>query len=134
MRREARLGRLPLFSTIGFAERHNLYKAMHKPLSGYLGGKVSAGYWCERLAEEWQAAFNVKYAIPCNSATSGLLAACMAAGIGPGDIVWTTATSMSATAACAKVLGARIVFIDIETIRYSMNLNHFTGQPPKCVI
>ena len=128
------LGRLPRFSTIGYSEKRNLAKAMKHELSGYLGGRVEAGYWCTRLADEWSKAFEVKYSIPCNSATSGLLAACMAAGIGPGTEVWTTAYSMSATAACAKVLGARIVFIDIETIRFSMNMNNFRGTPPKAII
>ena len=128
------LGRLPRFRTIGHAEKTNLMRAMRSDLSGYLGGVVKGGYWCERLAEEWQAAFKVKYAVPCNSATSGLLAACMAAGIGPDSVVWTTAMSMSATAACAKVLGAHVVFIDIETKRFSMNMNNFRGAPPKAII
>ena len=128
------LGRLPRFRTIGHAEKTNLMRAMRSDLSGYLGGVVKGGYWCERLAEEWQAAFKVKYAVPCNSATSGLLAACMAAGIGPDSVVWTTAMSMSATAACAKVLGAHVVFIDIETTRFSMNMNNFRGTPPKAII
>jgi dTDP-4-amino-4,6-dideoxygalactose transaminase len=60
----------------------------------------------------------------------------MAVGIKPGDEVWTTAYSMSATAACAKVLGAHIVFIDIETIRFSLNLaaRPPIGPIPKCII
>ena len=58
----------------------------------------------------------------------------MAIGIKPGDVVWTTAYSMSATAACAKVLGASIVFIDIETTRFSMNISHLSGPIPKCII
>lgn len=128
------LGRLPRFRTIGHAEKTNLMRAMRSDLSGYLGGVVKGGYWCERLAEEWQAAFKVKYAVPCNSATSGLLAACMAAGINKDSVVWTTAMSMSATAACAKVLGAHVVFIDIETMRFSMNMNNFRGTPPKAII
>ena len=125
---------LPKFSTIGTAEKSNLSKAMRKPLSGYLGGEVRGGYWVERLSDEWCGTFDCKYAIPCNSATSGLLAACMAVPIRQGDLVWITAYSMSATAACARVLGARIVFIDIETIRYSMNMNLFRGTIPKCII
>lgn len=128
------LGRLPGFSTIGLAEKINLAHAMRRPLSGYLGGRVEAGYWCSKLAEEWRETFGVKYAIPCNSATSGLLAACMAAKIGPGDIVWTTPTSMSATAACAKVLGADVRFIDIEPMRYSLNMNNFKRPFPKAII
>lgn len=129
------LGRLPRFSTIGFAEKRNLSKAMRRPLSGYLGGEHIGGYWCERLSDEWSQAFRVNHAIPCNSATSGLLAACMAAGIGRGDTVWVSPYTMSASAACAKILGARIVFKDIEPVRYSINMNNFVlSDLPKAII
>ncbi len=114
---------LPRFTTIGMDERIAVSKSLIKPLSGYLGGIHTGGYWVERLQEEWKAAFQVSHAIACNSATSGLLAACMATGVGPGDEVWVTAYSMSATAACAKVLGAKVKFIDIEP--YTLGLNPF---------
>jgi dTDP-4-amino-4,6-dideoxygalactose transaminase len=128
------LGPLPPFNTIGSAELTAVAKALRKPLSGYLGGVTGGGYWISRLSEEWCSAFGCKYAIPCNSATSGLLAACMAVGVGPGDIVWCPAMTMSATAACAKVLGADIVLLDIETLRFSMNMSNFRGPLPKCII
>ena len=130
----AKLGPIPRFNTIGRQEWYNVSLALKKPLSGYLGGVRGGGYWVERLSAEWCEKFNVKHAVPCNSATSGLLAACMAAGIDKDSTVWVPAMSMSATAACAKVLGARIVFIDIETVRYSMNMNNFRGRPPKAII
>lgn len=127
--------KLPRFFTIGLAERINVQKALKSPLSGYLGGIDKAGYFVTQLQDRWRETFGVKHAVACNSATSGLLAACMAIGIGPGDLVWTTGYSMSATAACAKVLGAHIVFIDIETTRFSMNMNTIpSGNTPKCVI
>jgi len=128
------LGPISPFFTSSSLEDMNVLKALRKPLSGYLAGNPKGGYWVERLSTEWASAFSVTHAIPCNSATSGLLAACMAAGIGPGDTVWTSGYSMSATAACAKVLGARIVFIDIETTRYSMNPKTFTSSCPKAII
>jgi dTDP-4-amino-4,6-dideoxygalactose transaminase len=132
---EPYLERLPRFSTIGLAEKINLSKALQAPLSGYLGGIRGAGYWVTKLQDKWMETFHVRYAVACNSATSGLLAACMAAGVEPGSVVWTSAYTMSATAACAKVLGAHIVFIDIETIRFSMNMNMIpSGAMPKCVI
>src|SRR6201993_744557 len=84
----AKLAPLPGFWTIGREEHLNLSRAMKAPLSGYLGGNSRAGYWCERLSDEWAGVFGCQYAVPCNSATSGLLAACMAAGIGSGDKVW----------------------------------------------
>lgn len=129
-----KLGPIPRFSTIGFAEKVNIGKTIRQPLSGYIGGVNHAGHFVSKLQDDWCDIFKVNHAVACNSATSGLLAACMAIGIGPGDTVWTSAYSMSATAACAKVLGAHIVFIDIEPIRFSMNMNQFRGPTPKCII
>ena len=128
------LGPLPPFFTIGVQESSAVAKAMRKPLSGYLGGVDAGGYWIETLKNKWCETFKCKFAIPCNSATSGLLAACMAIGVGPGDTIWTSAYTMSATAACGKVLGANIACIDIETLRFSMNMNLLTTALPKCII
>ena len=77
--------KLEKYFTIGLAERMNVQKALKSPLSGYLGGVNKAGYFVTQLQDKWRQAFGVKHAIACNSATSGLLAACMAVGIGPGD-------------------------------------------------
>ena len=40
----------------------------------------------------------------------------------------------NATAACATILGAKVEFIDIETIRYGMNLSNFRRPHPKAII
>lgn len=138
---EPHLGKLNRFTTIGGKEWDNVQRALNHPLSGYIGGNPRGGYWVERLAEDWEGVFGVKYAIPCNSATSGLLAACMAVGVKPGDEVWTTPYSMSATAACAKVLGAKVRFIDIESDHFGISteilegfLVTWAGVLPKAVI
>ena len=130
----ANLGPLPRFGTIGLAEKTNLNRAMKKPLSGYLGGWGTTGYWVNKLQDDWASTFGSQYAIACNSATSGLMAACMAVGVQPGSRVWVPAYTMSATVACAKVLGASVAFIDIETMRFSMNLNLLREPFPKCII
>ena len=109
------LPKLPRFYTIGTEETINVIDSMQRGLSGYLGGVDRAGYWVERLSETWKDVFHgCLYVTPCNSATSGLLVACMAAEVGPGDTVWVPTYTMSATAACAKVLGAKVRFVDIE--------------------
>lgn len=129
------LGPIPPFDTRNWMERRYALSTMSQPWSGYLGGIHRGGYWIERLSDEWRSTFRVKNAIPCNSATSGLLAACLAAGVGPGDEVWCPVYTMSATAACAKILGAEVKFIDIEPVRFSMNMNNFPGGPkPKAII
>lgn len=128
------LGPIPRFTTIGLQELANIRDALDRPLSGYLGGRLGKGYWCQRLEDKWCEAFGVRHAIACNSATSGLLAACMATKIGHGDEVWVPAYTMSATASCAKILGARIRVLDIETTRFAIDMGHFPLRNPKAII
>lgn len=56
---------------------------------------------------------NAKYAVAMNSATSALHIACLALGLGPGDIAWTTPISFVASANCVLYCGAEIDFVDI---------------------
>lgn len=90
-------------------------------LSGYIGSGPFGGPQCSALEYEWATAFDTTYAIPVNSATSGLLAACMAVGVSYGDEVIVSPYTMSATAAAPKVLGAKIIFADIEPETYCID-------------
>jgi perosamine synthetase len=130
------LASLPPFFSIGYREKLNVLQSMKRPLSGYIGGGTPrGGYWTDKLEEMWTHTFGCKYAIPCNSATSGLLAACMAIGIKRDDVVWTTPYSMSATTACALTLGATVKFIDIEPIFFAINPNMMPeGPPPRAIV
>jgi UDP-4-amino-4,6-dideoxy-N-acetyl-beta-L-altrosamine transaminase len=69
------------------------------------------------VAEFEQALVNFTGAATCVSVTSGTAAlhvAYAAAGIGPGDEVVTTPLTFAATASCAILLGATVVFADVE--------------------
>ncbi len=93
----------------------------HSPLSGYIGSKSFGGTWCTVLEASWRETFGVKHAVAVNSGTSGLLAACMAVGVEYGDEVIVSPYTMSATAAAPKVLGAKIVFADIEPETFTID-------------
>jgi len=54
------------------------------------------------------------YAVSTNNATSALHLACLALGVAPGDIVWTSPITFVASANCAKYCGASIDFVDVE--------------------
>lgn len=126
--------KIPLYNSLSHREILNVAKVWNKPLSGYLGGGQNGGRWVERLSHQWQDVFGCDHAVPCNSATSGLLATCMAAGVGPGDDVWVSAYTMSATASAPMVLGANVIFKDVEISRLGMDISGFFFRLPKAII
>jgi len=62
-----------------------------------------------------------RYAVAVNSGTSALHIACLAAGLGPGDILWTSPNTFVASANCAVYCGATPDFVDIDL--RTMNLD-----------
>jgi UDP-4-amino-4,6-dideoxy-N-acetyl-beta-L-altrosamine transaminase len=84
-----------------------------------------------------------KYAVAVNSATSALHIACLALGVGRGDIVWTTPITFVASANCALYCGAIIDFVDIDSHTYNISIDHLAeklaaakiiGKLPKILI
>jgi UDP-4-amino-4,6-dideoxy-N-acetyl-beta-L-altrosamine transaminase len=65
----------------------------------------------------------VKYAIAVNSATSALHIACLAAGLGSGDRLWTSPNTFVASANCALYCGANVDFVDIDSQTYNMSVS-----------
>lgn len=65
---------------------------------------------------------NVKHAVAVNSATSALHIACLALGVGQGDIVWTTPISFVASSNCALYCGANVDFVDIDITSGNMSV------------
>jgi len=64
----------------------------------------------------------VAYGVAANSATSVLHIACMALGVGPGDIVWTSPVTFVASSNCVLYCGADIDFVDIDPRTYNMSV------------
>jgi len=92
-----------------------------RPLSGYLGGIDRGGYYVSKLEDEWAAKFGAKHAIACNSATSGLMAAAFAVGLGKGDRFAVSPYTMSATVAAPMFTGAEPVFCDVEVDTFCLD-------------
>ena len=55
-----------------------------------------------------------RHAVAVNSGTSALHLACMALGLGPGDILWTSPITFVASANCGLLCGASVDFVDID--------------------
>jgi dTDP-4-amino-4,6-dideoxygalactose transaminase len=107
----------------------------HGRLSGFLGGELRGGPQVVRLENLWAEKFHVKHAIACNSATSGLLASCMACGMNremtsPWEVLVPSFT-MSATAAVPKFLGARLAFGDCDPVYFQLDDHLWLDWPTR---
>ena len=86
---------------------------------------------------------NAKHAIAVNSATSALHIACLALGLGEGDVLWTTPITFVASANCGLYCGAAVDFVDIDPQTLNMSVKHLheklaaakvSGCLPKIVV
>ncbi|WP_087020390.1 UDP-4-amino-4,6-dideoxy-N-acetyl-beta-L-altrosamine transaminase [Thaumasiovibrio subtropicus] len=83
------------------------------------------------------------YALAVNSATSALHLACLALGLGKGDLLWTSPITFVASANCGLYCDAKVDFVDIDPKTYNMCPNKLEqklieakaiGMLPKVVI
>jgi len=83
------------------------------------------------------------HAVAVNSATSALHIACLALGLGPGDILWTSPITFVASANCALYCGAEVDFVDIDPKTYNLSSERLeeklkkaaeSGKLPKIVV
>jgi len=82
-------------------------------------------------------------AVAVNSATSALHIACMALGLGDGDLLWTVPNTFVASANVARYCGADVDFVDIDPLTWNMSVGRLRekleqararGRLPKVVV
>ncbi|SCZ28230.1 MULTISPECIES: UDP-4-amino-4,6-dideoxy-N-acetyl-beta-L-altrosamine transaminase [unclassified Pseudomonas] len=71
----------------------------------------------EAMANRCQAA----YAVAVCNATAALHIACLAAGLGSGDRLWTTPNTFLASANCGRYCGALVDFVDIDPLTWNLD-------------
>jgi dTDP-4-amino-4,6-dideoxygalactose transaminase len=81
-----------------------------------LGSEVAA------LEQEFANYCDADYGIAVNTGTSALHLALLAAGVGPGDEVITTPFTFVATVAAIDYTGAKVVFVDIDPVSYTIDV------------
>lgn len=83
------------------------------------------------------------HAVAVCNATAALHIACMALGLGKGDILWTSPNTFVATSNCALYCGASVDFVDIDARTYNMSVDALqakleeaerAGRLPKIVV
>lgn len=113
------IGALEKAAVLDFLDTNALQSGFHgSARPSFFGGdqvKALEQAWCQR--------FGIKHSISVNSATSGLIAAMGAIGLGPGDEVIVPAYSMSASALAPLFYGGIPIFVDIEEQYYCLDVN-----------
>jgi|ERR1035437_2408526 dTDP-4-amino-4,6-dideoxygalactose transaminase len=94
-------------SRYGAEEQEALLEVLH-------ANAPSCGPKVKRFEEEFAKYCGTDYALAVTSGTTGLQLAMIAAGVKPGDEVITTPVSWISTANAAAVLGANVVFADVD--------------------
>ncbi len=88
-------------------------------------------------------ATGARHAVAVNSATSALHVACMALGLGPGKLLWTTPNTFVASANCGRLCGADVDFVDIDprtlilcpdALERKLRSTHRNGRLPDVVV
>jgi UDP-4-amino-4,6-dideoxy-N-acetyl-beta-L-altrosamine transaminase len=82
---------------------------------------LTQGPTIPRFEKAFSKKVSAEYAVSTNSATSALHLACLALGVGKGDIVWTSPVSFVASSNCALYCNASIDFVDIDPATYNMS-------------
>src|SRR5262245_12917683 len=77
-------------------------------------GWITTGPRTERFEKEFAAYVGARHAVALSSGTAALHCVYWSLGIGPGDEVICPSLTWPATASMAAVLGARVVFADID--------------------
>ncbi len=109
------------------------YRVLHKEINANLQSVLESaqfigGPFVQELEKKLAAFVGRKHCITCANGTDALLAAYMALGVGPGDAVFCTDVTMVASVEPAKMLGASIVFCDINARTYNICPNSLERQ------
>ena len=79
------------------------------------------GKYVNKFEEEYAEIYGVKHCVSCANGTDALYIILKALGVGPGDEVITVANSWISTSETITQTGARVVFVDIDALYYTID-------------
>jgi UDP-2-acetamido-2-deoxy-ribo-hexuluronate aminotransferase len=112
--------------SIPFIDLKTQYQALKPKIQARIDGVLEHGQYImgpevNELEVKLTAFTGSKHCITCASGTEALLMSLMALGIGPGDEIVTTPFTFVATAEMIVLLGAKPVFVDVESDTGNIN-------------
>ncbi|MDA3835417.1 MAG: DegT/DnrJ/EryC1/StrS family aminotransferase, partial [Spirochaetales bacterium] len=104
------------------AQQERIRPQLEKRIQDVLAhGQYILGPEVAELEDKLKKFVGAKYCITCANGTDALQIAQMALGVGPGDEVIVPGFSYIATAETVALLGAKPVYVDIDSRTYNMN-------------
>ncbi|WP_085723369.1 UDP-4-amino-4,6-dideoxy-N-acetyl-beta-L-altrosamine transaminase [Pseudomonas sp. R37(2017)] len=82
---------------------------------------LTQGPTIERFERAMADRCEADFAVAVCNATAALHIACLAAGLGPGDWLWTTPNTFLASANCGRYCGAEVDFVDIDPRTWNLD-------------
>ncbi|MDZ3993198.1 UDP-4-amino-4,6-dideoxy-N-acetyl-beta-L-altrosamine transaminase [Pseudomonas sp. Teo4] len=104
---------------------------------------LTQGPMIERFEQAIAQRCGAQYGVAVCNATAGLHLACLAAGLGEGDWLWTSPISFVASANCGRYCGAGVDFVDIDAHTWTIDAEALAvkleqaardGRLPKVVV
>ncbi len=104
---------------------------------------LTQGPTIERFEKALANHCQAEYAVAVCNATAALHIACLVAGLGPGDSLWTSPNTFVASANCGRYCGAEVDFVDIDPRTLNMDarllaekleIAEAAGKLPKVVV
>ncbi len=104
---------------------------------------LTQGPAVERFEEAVAGYCGASHSVAVSNGTAALHLACLAAGLGPGDTLWTSPITFVASANCALYCGASVDFVDIHPGTWNMDPDRLgeklrqaarSGHLPKVVV
>ena len=114
-------------SQVKMVDLHRQYLSIKQEIDGAIqsvleGTDFILGGAVRKFELELAEYLGVAHAIGCASGTDALQVAMMALGIGPGDEVITTPFTFVATTETIVLLGARPIYVDIDSRSYNLDV------------
>lgn len=82
---------------------------------------LTQGPTIERFEQAMAARCEASFGVAVCNATAALHIACLAAGLGPGDRLWTSPNTFVASANCGLYCGATVDFVDIDPRTWNLD-------------
>lgn len=104
---------------------------------------ITQGPAIERFEQVVAEYCGARYAVAVSSGTAALHIACLAIGLQPGDVLWTSPNTFVASVNCGLYCGAKVDFVDINPQTYNMSVKTLeqkleaakrTGSLPKVLV